>query len=377
MGHAVSTKAAQNMQRLWTQGAVVTATSPLRVDFCGMTDYIPAESWCVNATVGGLKARLRMEAGQDERIHIDAGSYGIATFTLNDIGKSNNMFMRALDEHDYAQRFDFGLTVKVNCEFGAIGLSSSSSVASLYNAALALVCGEPYDPLQIAMQTQAIEPHWYGRQDQLAVSYGGFNLWHMKPGLVREDGTAISFGKVDRFPITMAVGAKETLSEDSLLIYDSGIAEGASRVLDNVVENYEDDSGLRRTFDRLNDLAQDLYKVLSQPKGGADWLYELGEAFDQIREAHEELHPSVTNERMQDLFNAAKCAGALGGRYSGAGGRGALTFICLPGETAKVTAALDKVNTPHFSPDGTAYTKGQQIHFGGFSDGHATAWYAA
>lgn len=365
------------MQRLWTHGAVVTATSPLRVDFCGMTDYIPAESWCVNATVGGLTARLRMESRQDDQIHIDAGSYGIATFTLADIGKSDNMFMRALDEHDYAQRFDFGLIVKVNCEFGAIGLSSSSSVASLYNAALALICGEPYDPLQIAMQTQAIEPHWYGRQDQLAVSFGGFNLWHMKPGLVKEDGTAISFGKVERFPITMAVGAKEILTEDSLLIYDSGIAEGASRVLDNVMENYENDSNLRRTFGRLNDLSQELYGILSQPKGRMDWLHELGQAFDRIREAHERLHPSVTNQRMQDLFDAAKRVGALGGRYSGAGGRGALTFICLPGETAKVNAALDRVSTPHSSQDGAVYIKGQQIHFAGFSDAHATAWYTA
>jgi D-glycero-alpha-D-manno-heptose-7-phosphate kinase len=226
------------------------------------------------------------------------------------------------------------------------------------------------------MLTQAIEPHCYGRQDQLAVSFGGFNLWHMRPGLIRDNGTAL-FGKIDRYPITMAIGVKETLAKDSLLVYDSGIAEGARSVLDRIAENYEGNLNLGYTFENLNNLAQELYIILCQPIGETEWLHQLGDTFDQIRAEHEKLHPTVTNERMQALFQAAKQAGALGGRYSGAGGRGALTFICLPGEMAKVTAALDKVNTPHTNTDGEVHTRGQQIHFVGFSESHAKAWYVA
>jgi D-glycero-alpha-D-manno-heptose-7-phosphate kinase len=284
------------------------------------------------------------------------------------------MFMRALALHNYDGLFDFGMNVKVNCEFGAIGLSTSSSVASLYNAALSLICAEPYDPLAIAKQTQAVEPHWYGRQDQLSVSYGGFNLWHMGPGEVRS-GTAVSFGEVDRYPINLRAGAKERLSDDCFLIYDSGIEEGAKGVLASVADNYEKDTHLRAAFEILNSLAQDIYVILNQPNGHMKWLYELGHAFDYIREVHERLHPSVTNQRMQDMFRTAKKAGALGGRYSGAGGRGALTFICKPGETAKISAALDAVTTLHHCPDGRVFRTGKQIHFGGFGDARATARY--
>lgn len=361
------------MRELWRPGSAVAADSPLRVDLCGMTDYIPAESWCVNTTLTGLTARLRVSARDDDQVRINAGTYGTTVLPLADAGREGSMFAEALTVHNYADSYDFGMDVKVNCEFGAIGLSSSSSVASLFNVALGLICGEPYDPLTVARQTQAIEPHWYGRQDQLAVAFGGLNLWHMTPGVVR-NGVAVEFGEIERFPITMPIGLKDKLCHECFLIYDSGIEEGASGVLERVAESYETDLALRAAFADLNDLAQDIYRILTRPRGDVKWLHQLGEVFSAIREAHERLHPSVTNQRMQDLFKAAKRAGALGGRYSGAGGRGALTFICKPGETARVTAALDAVSTPH-AVNGRTFTKGRQIHFGSFGDKRARAWF--
>ncbi len=362
------------MKKLWRPGSAVAAASPLRVDLCGMTDYIPAESWCVNTTLTGLTARLRVAARDDDLVRINAGTYGTTVVPLADVEKTKGMFPSALVRHNYADIYDFGMDVKVNCEFGAIGLSSSSSVASLFNVALGLICGEPYDPLTIARQTQAIEPHWYGRQDQLSVAFGGLNLWHMSPGTV-EEGVAVRFGEIERYPIIMPIGFKEKLCHECFLIYDSGIEEGASGVLERVADSYESDPALRAAFGDLNELAQGIHCILSRPKGDVKWLYQLGDTFDAIREAHERLHPSVTNQRMQDLFKAARKAGALGGRYSGAGGRGALTFICKPGETAKVTAALDSVSTPH-KVNGRTFTRGRQIHFGSFGDTCAHAWFA-
>ncbi len=346
------------------------AESPLRVDLCGMTDYIPAEGWCVNSTIG-LLAKAYYEARSDDRVVIDAGSYGVEAFSLADIGTSNNMLLKSMLLNGYD--FPFGLNVDVNCEFGAIGLSSSSSVASLYNAFHSLVMGKPYDLVGLAKLTQAIEPHWYGRQDQLSVAGGGLNLWHMSPGRV-EDEVAVSFGDIERYPITMPSGYQDKLAEDCFLLYHSGIEEGASLVLTAVRENYGADPSLREAFSGLNASAKEIHRILSRPDGKTEWLHQLGETFNQIRDNHERLHPSVTNQRMQDLFFAAQQSGALGGRYSGAGGRGTLTFVCLPGQTAKVARALDEVDTPYVGIRST-YTKGKRIHFGGFTDNHARAWF--
>jgi len=366
-------RVAGGCRAVWRPGAVVLASSPLRVDMCGMTDYIPAESWCVNATVTGLSARARLQARGDRLVRVVSGANESYTLCLDEVAGAPSTFARALALHDYASAFDFGVDVKVECELGALGLSSSSSVASLFNVALCLICNVPYDPMTIARQTQAVEPHWYGRQDQLAVAFGGINLWHMTPGVVK-DGVAVAFGEVERFPIAIPACLTEELCNECFLIYDSGIEEGAAGVLECVAARYDSDQSLRATFSEMNDLAKSIHRILGRSRDDVEWLSELGEAFSAVRDAHERLHPSVTNQRMRDLFRAAALAGALGGRYSGAGGRGALTFICKPGEIARVTAALNNVCTPH-AANGRTFTRGRRIHFGIFGDIRARAWF--
>lgn len=362
------------MKKLWRKGlSVIEAEAPLRVDFVGMTDHIPAEGWCLNAAIDHPVARLRMEARNDRQVVIDAGSFGRdITYSLDQIGSSDDMFMKALEKCGYAE--DFGMHVKVDCETGTGGLSSSSSVGAIYTVALLLAINKPLDPLEVAKVAQAIEPHWYGRQDQLSVSYGGINLWHMTPGVV-EDGKVVDFGEIERYPIHRGDGKSKTLLHNFIL-YHSGIDGGAKSILDRVTANYASDPTLQAVFKEMNELAQEAYAILSCPDGqDGVWLQPLGEVFDRVREAHKKLHPDVTNERMEDLFEAAKKAGALGGRFSGAGGRGALTFLSKPGDRANVIAALNSVDTPYIDEKGRVYDRGNAISFNAFPETGARAWF--
>lgn len=361
------------MKPLWQPGKVIEALSFLRVDFVGMADYVPIAGKCVNATIN-LPARLRMEARKDDQIHISAGTFGLAKYDIGQIndGQAGDMFMRALSAVDYP--FAFGANVAVDCEFGAIGMSSSSSVAALYITALELACDLPYDPLKIARRTRDIEPHWYGRQDQLAVAFGGMNLWDMRNGTV-ENGRVTEFGEVYRHPIHRPLGKQATL-EQCLLLYHSGIDEGSSDILKSVMAKDASDPSQAHIFYDMSDLANEAYEILSCPDGNdIEWLKPLGDCFSRVWTAHKRLHPSVTNPRIDDLLGAAYRAGALGGRVSGAGGRGVMTFICKPGERARIIAALDKVDSPYHAQSGKVYNRGNQIHFGGFTDQGAKAWY--
>jgi D-glycero-alpha-D-manno-heptose-7-phosphate kinase len=57
-------------------------------------------------------------------------------------------------------------------------------------------------------------------------------------------------------------------------------------------------------------------------------------------ENQKRLHPSVTNEQIESLFEAALEAGALGGKACGAGGGGCLLFFCRPATKHRVVRAL-------------------------------------
>lgn len=357
---------------LWRPGTVIEAKAPLRVDFCGMTDFIPVNGWCVNATID-LMATLRMTARYDSSVRIEAGSFGVEQYDLSELGRADNMFTRAMELVGYS--FEWGVDVSVDCEHGSIGLSSSSSVGAMYIAALRLACGLPFDSLTVAKETRQIEPHWYGRQDQLSVAFGGLNLWHMTPETI-VDGRPASFGEVERYPINMMLGKRATLEDKAFLLYNSGIEEGASGILNSVVANYAHDLVVQSVFDQMNELARMCYGILACPRGEElDWLTPLGEAFSLIREEHKRLHPSVTNDRLETLFEAGAKAGALGGRFSGAGGRGALTFICPPGKRATVISALNQVDVPFQADSGKIYTVGRPINFGHFLDFGVRAWF--
>lgn len=186
----------------------------------------------------------------------------------------------------------------------------------------------------------------------------------------------VHFGKVERYPIHLTKSRRDLLENECLLLYHSGIGEGAAAVLTNVADNYARDLDLRETFKKMNGCAYDIYQTMLCGDGSADWLRRLGDSFNKIRQAHIELHPSVTNQRMDDLIQAALSAGALGIRFSGAGGRGVLTVICEEGESSRISRAMTQVDTPYVSDEsGHTYNEGHPIHLPGFTDHGAKAWF--
>ncbi|HUS57405.1 MAG TPA: GHMP kinase, partial [Planctomycetota bacterium] len=59
-------------------------------------------------------------------------------------------------------------------------------------------------------------------------------------------------------------------------------------------------------------------------------------------ENQKRLHPSVTNQQIEELFETAKAAGAIGGKACGAGGGGCLLFYAAPSREHLVRKALEK-----------------------------------
>ena len=49
---------------------------------------------------------------------------------------------------------------------------------------------------------------------------------------------------------------------------------------------------------------------------------------------------NISNERIENIYRAAIDAGAIGGKISGAGGRGFMVFFCAEGTKSKVGDTL-------------------------------------
>ena len=71
-------------------------------------------------------------------------------------------------------------------------------------------------------------------------------------------------------------------------------------------------------------------------------LHEFGEILDFGFQQKRRMAQNISNSRIEEIYEAAKKAGATGGKISGAGGGGFMIFYC-PGNTHH--AVIDALNT--------------------------------
>ena len=160
-----------------------------------------------------------------------------------------------------------------------------------------------------------------GSQDQVFAAYGGMNqiLFHQS-------------GEISVVPVTIG---RERINElDShLMLFYTGIRRTASEV----VGTYVDDLlSRRRQLRVLLDLVEEGVKILNS---GSD-LTEFGELLHEGWQLKRELGDTITNPVVDAMYEAARAAGAVGGKLSGAGGGGFMLLFVPPDRQANVQEQL-------------------------------------
>ena len=61
-------------------------------------------------------------------------------------------------------------------------------------------------------------------------------------------------------------------------------------------------------------------------------IHEIGEILDFGFQQKKQMAEGITNDKVDEIYEGARKAGATGGKISGAGGGGFMTFYC-PGNT--------------------------------------------
>ncbi len=209
--------------------------------------------------------------------------------------------------------------------------SSSSFTVGLMNALHALL-GHMPTKHQLAMESIKIEQELLketvGSQDQVSAAYGGLNHIAFLPN-----------GEVSIRPVTLSRGRIEELNSHLMLFY-TGIKRTASNIADTYVTDLE---AKKRQLRIMKDLVEESLAVLSDGKD----IAEFGDLMHEAWQAKRSLSSKVSNNQVDDLYEAARSSGAIGGKLTGAGGGGFLLLFVPPPAQEKVRQTLNGlINVP-------------------------------
>ena len=219
------------------------------------------------------------------------------------------------------------------------GLGSSSSfTVGLINAMNALK-GKNCSPYELAGKAIHIEQdlikECVGSQDQISAAYGGFN--------------EIEFFKDGTFLVEPKLINQERKKDlnDHLMLFFTGVSRLSSEVAESLISNIENCSS---QMHELHDMVDEGSKILSNVNIP---LEEFGKMLDRTWRNKRSLSNMITNTKIDDIYNAAIKAGALGGKILGAGGGGFVLFFVKPEHQEKVKKALSNFTYVPFKFENT------------------------
>jgi len=204
--------------------------------------------------------------------------------------------------------------------------SSSSLTAGLLNALYAYR-GRVVSREQLARGACRIEIDVLGkpigRQDQYAAAFGGLNYIRFNP-----DDT------VDVEPVPCKIETIEELERRALLLYT-----GQTRDADEILQKQTDGTSERMAvLVRMRDLADEMRRALAGDGDLDGFAAMLHEGWELKRS----LGFGISNDRVDQWYEAARRNGATGGKLLGAGGGGFLLLVAPAWRHRAIREALGR-----------------------------------
>jgi D-glycero-alpha-D-manno-heptose-7-phosphate kinase len=301
---------------------IVTQT-PLRISFLGggtdFRGFYEREEGCVLSSAIDKYIFVIVKGRFDDKIRVGY----TRTEMVDDLDRVQHDLVReALRKTGVTHKFE--LSTMGDIPSAGTGLGSSSTVTVGALNAMHVYLGEVRDADTLAREACEIEidvlAQPIGKQDQYIVAYGGLRFIRFQP-----DGTVI----VER--VRLPDGGRRCLSENLMLFY-TGITRSASTVLEEQISNMNDRFEI---LCNMRQLAVEARECLE--RGACD---EFGRLLHQGWEYKKQLASGISNERIDAMYQAARQAGAIGGKISGAGGGGFLLLYCPAEHQEGVRKAL-------------------------------------
>jgi len=317
---------------------IYRSKAPLRIGLAGGgTDVSPYSDLyggaILNATVS-LYASATIEPLQENKIVLDSidhktiQSFDVASkLPLNgQLDLLKGVYNRIQNDHKFELK-GFRLSTFVDAPAGSgLGTSSTLVVAIIgaFAEMLRLPLGE-YDIAHLAYEIERKDLKMAGgKQDQYAATFGGVNYMEF-------------FGEEKVIVNPLRVKQQYLFElENNLLLYYTATSRESAKIIEKQSRNVIDKQN--KPIEAMHQLKQQSQMMKEALLMGR--LHEIGEILDFGFQQKRKMAEGISNDKMEEIYEAAKRSGATGGKISGAGGGGFMIFYCPGNSKYNVIEAL-------------------------------------
>jgi D-glycero-alpha-D-manno-heptose-7-phosphate kinase len=223
---------------------------------------------------------------------------------------------------------NFCLTTYVDAPAGSgLGTSSTLMVAIIgaFTEMLKLPLGE-YDIAHYAYEIERKDLQLAGgKQDQYAATFGGVNFMEF----YEDDKVIVN-------PLRIRNEYLHELENNLVLYFTSTSRESATIIKEQQKNVLQKNEKSIEAMHQLKEQARRMKEALLRGR-----LNEIGEILDFGFQQKRKMAHNISNDMIDEIYDAAKKAGATGGKISGAGGGGFMTFYCPLNTRYKVMETLN------------------------------------
>ena len=322
---------------------MIISRTPLRVSLFGggsdFADYYEHSRFGYGAVLStsiNMYTYMTVNRKFDDMIRV---SYS-KTEHVDDVRKvEHNIIREAMKITGVTKGVDIVYMADVPLASTGVGLASSSALAVGVLNALYAYNGIHASADRLAKEACRIEidrlKNPIGKQDQYAVAFGGLRRYQFNA-----DGTVFDD------PIISNKHTMETLQRRLMFFY-TGKTRRSSTVLKEQKGNIPDK---KHALDKLVEIVNKAQRCIE----GND-LLDIGVMLDDAWKIKRSLASRVSNDEIDEMYEKARKAGALGGKILGAGGGGFLMLYVMEEKQDDIKKALSKYRMVdiRFEPQGS------------------------
>ncbi|MFY7651500.1 MAG: dehydrogenase [Chitinophagaceae bacterium] len=237
----------------------------------------------------------------------------------------------------------FRLSTAVDAPAGS-GLGTSSTLVVAIIGAFVEMLQLPLGDYDIAHYAYEIERNDLqltgGRQDQYAATFGGVNFMEFYAN-----------DKVIVNPLRVRQEYLNELEHNLLLFFTATSRESAIIIQEQQKNVHNKKQSSIAAMHQMKEQAKMMKEALLKGQ-----IHEIGHILDYGFLQKKQMANSISNPLIENIYHAAKFAGATGGKISGAGGGGFMTFYCPNNTRYAVMNALEafggQFKQYHFTQNG-------------------------
>jgi len=317
---------------------LIIVQTPLRVSFFGGGTDFPSffmeEGGCVLSSAIDKFIFLTVKERFDDKLRVGY----TRTEMVDEVNELQHELIReSLRTTGILSGVEITTMGDIPSEGSGLGSSSTVTVGALH--ALYAYQGEIVSAERLAREACTIEIETLrkpiGIQDQYIAAYGGLRFIEFMPD-----------GEVKTERVNISTDARRALN-DNFLLFFTGVGRKSSTILK------EQKSNIKDRLSELREIKQMAYQARTYIE--AENFDALGGLMHQSWELKKRLAGTISNGHINDMYEAARNAGAVGGKIAGAGGGGFLLLYVPYERQNKVREVLKDLQELPFrlESDGT------------------------